>query len=146
MPVPATCPATVAEHRARHRRPAPCPTPERRRTERTDTDRRTTARRRRAHPRRAPPATATRHDVTAGHHVTAAAAGGQRGSLQVLQDPVPSGLPYAEVQSSHVLGQQLADALAMEDWATARSLSPPLAGSSDATLADGLCRARPRRR
>jgi hypothetical protein len=41
------------------------------------------------------------------------------------------------VQTSHVLSQQLADALALKDWSTARSLSPPLANSSDATLATG---------
>jgi hypothetical protein len=59
------------------------------------------------------------------------------GSPQVLQDPLPSGLSYGQVQTSHTLGQQLADALAAEDWDRARALSPPLANSSDATLASG---------
>jgi hypothetical protein len=62
---------------------------------------------------------------------------GQNGTPLVLQDPVPSGMPYSEVQSAHLLAQRLADALATEDWDTARALSPALAGSSDATLANG---------
>ena len=41
------------------------------------------------------------------------------------------------MQGSHGLAQQLADALALEQWGTARALSPALAGSSDATLAAG---------
>jgi hypothetical protein len=55
----------------------------------------------------------------------------------VLQDPLPSGLSYGQVQASHSLGQQLGDALAAEDWNRARALSPPLANSTDATLAAG---------
>jgi hypothetical protein len=57
--------------------------------------------------------------------------------MQVLQDPLPSGMRYAEAQRSHELGQELADSLALEDWNRARALSPPLAGNSDAQLAAG---------
>ncbi|MEQ1702325.1 MAG: hypothetical protein ABMA25_19620, partial [Ilumatobacteraceae bacterium] len=68
---------------------------------------------------------------------------GGAGSTQVLSEPTPSGIPYSTYASSLAIAQQLGDALANDDWATARRLEPDKAGVSDAqyrTGYDGLDR------
>lgn len=65
------------------------------------------------------------------------------GNPQVLSEPTPSGIPYANHSSSLAIAQQLGDALANDDWATARRLEPSKAGVSDGqyfTGYDGLDR------
>lgn len=68
---------------------------------------------------------------------------GGPGSPQVLSEPTPSGVPYATYAPSLAIAQQLGNALANDDWATARRLEPSKAGVSDAdyrTGYDGLDR------
>ena len=59
------------------------------------------------------------------------------GSPQVLANVQPSGATFAEVQASFEIAQEFADALALEDWARARQLSPELADTSDADFVRG---------
>ena len=59
------------------------------------------------------------------------------GSAQALQDPQPSGLSYGEVAGSHALAQQLADALALEQWGNAR-------GAVASAVGEQRCHARRR--
>ena len=65
------------------------------------------------------------------------------GVSQVLRDPMSDGVPFAAVAGSFSLAQQLADALAADDWNTARQLEPAKAGFTDAQYAGykGLDRA-----
>lgn len=65
------------------------------------------------------------------------------GVSQVLRDPMSDGVPYADVTGSFALAQQLADALAADDWNRARQLEPAKAGFTDAQYAGykGLDRA-----
>jgi len=59
------------------------------------------------------------------------------GSPQVLANVSPSGLPFTESATAFAIAQELGDALALQDWASARSLSPELAGNSDDDFAVG---------
>lgn len=59
------------------------------------------------------------------------------GSPQVLSDPLPSGASYAQVASSFAVAQQLADALALDDWNSARRLEPRRSALSDQQFVDG---------
>jgi hypothetical protein len=52
-------------------------------------------------------------------------------------DPLPSGPTYVAVQPSFTLAQQLADALALADWASARTLDTSTAAMSDSAFVDG---------
>jgi hypothetical protein len=65
------------------------------------------------------------------------------GVSQVLRDPMSDGVPFADVSSSFQLAQQLADALAADDWDRARQLEPAKRGFTDAQYAGykGLDRA-----
>jgi hypothetical protein len=59
------------------------------------------------------------------------------GSPQVLNDPLPSGLTADAVAPSFAVAQRLADALATEDWNTARRLDPEAAANTDQTFQVG---------
>ena len=50
----------------------------------------------------------------------------------VLRDPMSSGVSYADVSGSFALAQQLADALAADDWNLARQLEPAKSRFTDA--------------
>ena len=64
---------------------------------------------------------------------TAVSAAGP-GTSQVLHDPLPSGISFAEVEESFALTQQLADALAAGDWDLVRRLEPARAGTPDSAF------------
>ena len=64
---------------------------------------------------------------------TAGSAAGP-GTSQVLQDPLPSGISFAEVDESFALTQQLADALAADDWDLVRRLEPAKAAFPDSAF------------
>ena len=59
------------------------------------------------------------------------------GSPQVLSNVLPSGPVYTDVEASFDVAQRFGDALALEDWAVARQLSPELADNSDADFVRG---------
>ena len=59
------------------------------------------------------------------------------GSPQVLSNPLPSGVSYDQVASSLWIAQQLGDALANDDWNTARRLEPAKSGNSNQKYLDG---------
>ncbi|MDO8364701.1 MAG: hypothetical protein Q7V88_17555 [Actinomycetota bacterium] len=93
-------------------------------------------------PATAPPTTA--FDPAATPTVPAVTRTSGPGSPQLLSNPLPSGVVYTDVAPSFSIAQQLADALANDDWATVRRLEAAKAGLSDAQLLqgyDGLDRA-----
>ncbi len=55
----------------------------------------------------------------------------------VLDDPLPSGLPSADVAASLALAQRLGAALAAGDWEAARQLNPALRSLTDAQFESG---------
>lgn len=59
------------------------------------------------------------------------------GSPQVLANVSPSGLPFAETATAFAVAQEFGDALALQNWDVARSLSPELAGNSDEDFVRG---------
>jgi hypothetical protein len=59
------------------------------------------------------------------------------GSPQLLNNPLPAGLKWDDVAPSLAVAQQLADALANDDWATARRIDTDKADSSDSQYAAG---------
>ncbi len=59
------------------------------------------------------------------------------GSPQLLSNPLPSGLTWEKVAPSLAVAQQLADALANDDWDTARRIDTDKANSSDSQYATG---------
>jgi hypothetical protein len=59
------------------------------------------------------------------------------GSPQVLNDPLPSGATAQAVGPAFALAQRLADALANEQWDTARSIDVDARGSSDQAFETG---------
>ncbi len=65
------------------------------------------------------------------------------GTPQVLRDPMSSGASYAEVSGAFGIAQELADALAEDDWNRVRQLEPAKAGFTDAQFSGyiGLDRA-----
>jgi hypothetical protein len=72
--------------------------------------------------------------VAAEPPVPAAESAAGAGTSQVLRDPLPSGIPFAEVDESFALTQQLADALAAENWDLVRRLEPAKAGFPDSAF------------
>jgi hypothetical protein len=54
-----------------------------------------------------------------------------------MSNPLPSGPSWAQVAPSLAVAQQLADALANDDWPTARRIDTDKAGSSDDTFVAG---------
>ena len=80
-------------------------------------------------PPTAPPTTV--FDPAATPPVPAVTPLGGPGSPQVLSNPLPSGLTYDQVASSLGIAQQLGDALANDDWDTARRLEPAKSGNSN---------------
>jgi hypothetical protein len=59
------------------------------------------------------------------------------GVSQVLSNPLPSGVVYADVEGLLVRAQQLADSLALNDWAAVRLIDPATAEFSDQRFEDG---------
>ena len=76
-------------------------------------------------------------DPTAIGEVPASAPWGGPGSPQVLFEPMPSGPSYSMYASSLAIAQQLGDALANDDWNTARRLEPGKGDVSDSRYLAG---------
>jgi len=58
-------------------------------------------------------------------------------AVNVLADPLPSGVASAELASSRRAAQQFTDALAAGDWSSARRLSSNVRSASDGQLETG---------
>lgn len=57
------------------------------------------------------------------------------GAHQVMSDPLPSGLPYAQVEPAWITAKRLADLFPPQDWATARSILTQQQGVTDQDFA-----------
>jgi len=85
----------------------------------------------------APTTAPTVTTVVAAPPPTTAGTVGGPGTPQVLSDPLPSGVSFADAGPSFALEQQVADGLATDNWQVVRDLEPAKARFSDAAFAAG---------